>query len=351
MKKQINNGFNRLYAFGDKSLIDLSLSENPLGCSKLVKKRLRSIIPKLNDYPDPRKTRLKKALAEKFSLKADSFFIGNGSESIIIDLARVFLAQGDGVIIPKLTFPMFKIASELTGAVVVESEMTDDLEISLDSILEKITTKTKMIFICNPNNPTGNVISRLRLVKFLKSVPKKVIIVLDEANIEFDGTSLINEVKKFKNLVVLRTFSKGFGLAALRIGFCVASDGIINLLSACTQPFPVSSISEELAIVALDDQAFLNKTKDFIFSQSKIMRRELELLGFKVFPSKSNNLFVRIPNNFDKNEFSNKLKNENISIVKGSNFSGFDDSFFRVCPRGIFINKLFIKKIKSIVGN
>jgi len=246
---------------------------------------------------------------------------------------------------------MFKIASELTGAVVVESEMTDDLEISLDSILEKITTKTKMIFICNPNNPTGNVISRLRLVKFLKSVPKKVIIVLDEANIEFDGTSLINEVKKFKNLVVLRTFSKGFGLAALRIGFCVASDGIINLLSACTQPFPVSSISEELAIVALDDQAFLNKTKDFIFSQSKIMRRELELLGFKVFPSKSNNLFVRIPNNFDKNEFSNKLKNENISIVKGSNFSGFDDSFFRVSPRGIFINKLFIKKIKSIVGN
>ncbi|MBU0974745.1 aminotransferase class I/II-fold pyridoxal phosphate-dependent enzyme [Patescibacteria group bacterium] len=351
MKKQTNKGFNQLYAFGDKSLIDLSLSENPLGCSRFVKKRLKEIFPKLSDYPDPRKTRLKKALADKFNLQASSFFIGNGSESIIIDLSRALLKNGDHVIIPKLSFPMFEISSKLVGASVINSKMTADLEISLDSILEKITNKTKMIFICNPNNPTGNVISKSRLLSFLKSVSKGIFVILDEANIEFGGSSLIKEVKNFNNLVILRTFSKGFGLAALRVGFCVASEAVQNLLSASTQPFPVSSISEELVIVALNDQAFLDKTKAFVNSQRKIMVRELKLLNFKVFPSRSNNLFVKIPDSLDQNEFFQRMKDQNISVVKGSSFSGFNDSFFRVSPRGILTNKIFIKKIKDIVGN
>ncbi|MCB9813345.1 MAG: histidinol-phosphate aminotransferase family protein [Pseudomonadales bacterium] len=354
MKKINKNNkisFKNLYAFGKKALIDLSLSENPLGCSPLVLKEFKIMNLKLNDYPDARLSAIKKALAKKFDLNEQNFFISNGSEAIIINLSRLFLQADNQVIIPKLTFPMFNIAAKQARATVLEAKMNQDLSISLDEVSKNITNKTKIIFICNPNNPTGNILQKSQIERFLKSVPQNILVVIDEANIEFGGESLISSINQFKQLIILRTFSKGFGLASLRIGFCVASEEIIEKLSDFSQPFPISEISEKLAVVALKDEKFLKYTKKNMRFQRIKMTSQLELLGFEVFPSGSNNLFIKIPKKIDKKTFEKDLMNAGISLVEGKNFSGFNNAFFRVSPRDEFTNKFFIKKISDIVGN
>mgnify|MGYP000321368639 CR=1 FL=1 len=254
----------KLYAFGSKKSLDLSLSENPLGCSPRVSSTFRKLKINFNDYPKVNGNDLKKALSQKLSINENLFFIANGSESIINMIPRILCKPNDEVIIPELTFPMFQTCSELAGLKTKIIKMNKNLEIDLNGILKGITNRTKLIFICNPNNPTGNVLSKKRLISFLDKVPKKVLILLDEANIEFAGETLVNEVSKRNNLVILRTFSKGFGLANLRVGFAVAPAPIINKLEEEINVFPVSGLSENLAISALSDDLFINKTKEFI---------------------------------------------------------------------------------------
>lgn len=345
MKKK---GFNNLYALGEKLSIDLSLSENPLGFSNLVSQELSAGLTKLNDYPDVKLSGLTSALAKKFGLGQVNFFIGNGSESVLLSVTKNLLEKGDQVIIPELTFPMFAIASELEGAEVLRSKMDENLGISLEEIKKLVGGKTRIVFLCNPNNPTGGVIPKANLLEFLAKLPDSVFVVIDEANIEFGGQSVIKEVKNFKNLIVLRTFSKGFGLASLRIGFCAANSEIIELLQQNTQPFPISGISEKLAIAALKDGDFLKKTKQFVQKQRRKMRTAIGEIGFKVFPTQSINLFVKIPDEFDASLFGEKLKLAGISVINGSNFPGFDDRFFRVSPRDESTNQLFLEKLAQI---
>ena len=286
--------FRNLYAFGKKLPIDLSLSENPLGCSPKIAQVLKQItLQDVFDYPDPDCKQLKKAISSRFGVGSGNVFVANGSEAIIKLLPLALLKAGDEVIIPKLTFPMLGIASLLSKRKVVFSEMTTDFDIDLEDIKKKTSKCTKLIFLCNPNNPTGRVIPKKKIIDFVGSTD--ALVVIDEANIEFGGTTVINETKDFDNLIVLRTFSKGFGLAGIRIGFCVAGEGIIKLLERSGQPFPVSSISEEIAIVALKDKQFLKTTKTFMKAERDFLAGELSKKGFTVVKSQANNLLVITP--------------------------------------------------------
>ena len=340
----------KLYALTEKRPIDVSLSENPLGCSPMVSSALKQMQVDFNDYPSPNSKQLQKKLSEKFLLlNIDNFFVANGSESIINDLPKVFCKDGDEVVVPKLTFPMFAVCSQLANLNVVSVEMTDDIGIDLEGIITGISDKTKMIFLCNPNNPTGSVLPKNKIMQFINQVPQNVLVVVDEANIEFGGESVISEIVNQKNLIVLRTLSKGFGLATLRIGFAVADKSIIQMLEEETPIFQISGISEELACIALDDDEFIQKTKQFTAKQRSYLKKQLTEMGFSVFPSEANNLFVKIPNKFSVNQFSNKLAEKGISVVMGSNFDGFDDSFFRVSIRDRETNQKFIQKIEEII--
>lgn len=350
--KKINlRGMKKLYAFGKKRSLDLSLSENPLGCSPMVSSAFKKLKLNFNDYPKVNGGSLKKALSKKLSINEKLFFIANGSESIINMIPRILCKPNDEVIIPQLTFPMFKTCSELAGLKTKLIKMKNNLEIDLNGILKRITNKTKLIFICNPNNPTGNVLSKNKLISFLNKVPNSVLVVLDEANIEFAGETLINEVIKRRNLIILRTFSKGFGLANLRIGFAVASKLIINKLEEEINIFPISGISEKLAIAALEDDLFLKKTKQFIKKERTFLKESLSEIKFKVFPSQANNLFIKLPKSINKEVFLEEINKSDISLVKGNNFGELDNQFFRISPRKRKINEEFLKRVKVILEN
>ncbi len=336
----------KLYAFLEKRSVDLSLSENPLGCSPLVVSALKKIAISFNDYPKANGFLLKSDLAGKFNLESKNFFIANGSEAIIINLPRVF-GQIDGeIIMPALTFPMFEISAQLGKQRAVLIKMKADLSIDLVAILTAITSKTRMIFLCNPNNPTGNVLKKSQILDFMAQVPESVLLVIDEANIEFGGDSLINEISNRKNLLIIRTFSKGFGLANLRIGFIAANENLITKLEAETQPFPISGLSENLARFALRDADFIDQSQKFIDQERRLMSKTLQRLSFKVFPSGANNLFVQIPPSISVNLFAKFLKQADISVVTGDNFKGFDNRFFRVSIRSAEVNRKFLKELE-----
>lgn len=339
----------KLYALTEKRAIDLSLSENPLGCSPRVSSALKKIQVDFNNYPSPNAKQLRKKLAQKFGLNENNFFVANGSESIINDLPKVFCDIGDEAIIPELTFPMFRVSCELTGLKVILVKMTGALGINLSKMLKNISSRTKMVFLCNPNNPTGSILLKDEIVKFVRQVPQNVLVVVDEANIEFGGESVINELINQDNLIVLRTLSKGFGLATLRIGFAVANKNIIQKLEEETPIFQISGISEQLACIALDDDDFLQRTKRFVAAQRVFLKKELKKLGFTVSPSEANNLFIRLPLFLSVKQFVDKLSKKGVSVIVGSNFNGFDDSFFRISVRDAKTNKMFIQKIKEIV--
>jgi len=339
--------FRKLYAFGTKLPIDLSLSENPLGCSPRVVMALRDLSAKdFFNYPDPDCSQLKKAIAKRFKIEIGSIFVANGSEAIIKLLPQVLLKAGDEVIIPKLTFPMFEIASKMIRGKVIFSEMTPNFDIDMADIKSKITDKTKLIFLCNPNNPTGKVISKREILAFVHST--KAIVVVDEANIEFGGETVIREVKKFNNLVVLRTFSKGFGLAGFRIGFCVANKDIVQLLQQISQPFPVSTVAEKAALVAITDTQFIKKTKKFMKGEREFLRSELTKRGFEVIKSEANNLLVVVPSSLPN--LTNKLNERGVSVVDGSSFNFKNVRFIRVSPRLRDTNKKFIDIIDQILN-
>lgn len=350
MAKNMNNqsfSFRNLYAFGSKLPIDLSLSENPLGCSPKVAVVLKSLNqPDFFDYPDPDCNQLKKVLSSRFKLSADNFFVANGSEAIIKLLPSILLDPGDEVIIPKLTFPMFEIASQMTGANVLLSEMTQDLDIDLQNMVSKLSNKTKLIFLCNPNNPTGRILTKNELVNFVKKT--QALVIVDEANIEFGGQSVIKEVKRLKNLVVLRTFSKGFGLAGFRIGFCAANPTLIQRLKQVSQPFPVSTIAEKAALAALKDSNFITRTRIFMKEQRTFLALELTKRGFEVIPSQANNLLVKVP--VSSSNFVKALNDEDVSVVDGASFKLNGVNFIRVSPRLEITNKLFLMAIDKVMA-
>jgi len=341
--------FRKLYAFGTKLPIDLSLSENPLGCSPRVAMALKGLSDKdFFDYPDPDSSKLRMVLAKKLQVEAASIFVANGSEAIIKLLPQVLLNDNDEVVIPELTFPMFEIATKLAGGKVVFSKMTDEFAIDIDDIEARISKNTKLIFLCNPNNPTGQIIQKQSILNFVKSVKANVIV--DEANIEFAGETVIREVRKLRNLIVLRTFSKGFGLAGFRVGFCVANRDVVERLKGAGQPFPVSTIAQKAAILALEDEQFMKKTKDFMKKERKFLTKELSLREFKVVRSKANNLLVKVNKVFKSStEFVNKLNEKGVSVVDGASFKGLNGQFIRVSPRLRTTNEKFIKAIDDIL--
>lgn len=338
--------YRNLYAFGNKLPIDLSLSENPLGCSPKIQRVIQQLRKNdFFDYPDPDCNELKKVISKRLLIQPECIFVTNGSEAIIKLIPQVLLAPGDEVIIPTLTFPMFAIASTISGGKVIRSKMTRNFDIDLYDIRNKITSKTRLIFLCNPNNPTGKIISKKSIVEFVNNTNLPVVV--DEANIEFGGETVIQATKNTSNLIVLRTFSKGFGLAGFRIGYCVANKETVQLLQRYNQPFPVSSAAQKAAMTAFTDTKFIEKSKKYIQKERNFVTNELRKRGFTVIQSEANNLLVLIPKSIP--DFVKKLNAKGISVVDSSSFAMNTNDFIRVSPRTRKINQLFIQAIDNIM--
>lgn len=336
------------YALKEKLPIDLSLSENPLGCSPKVFEVARKNINEIPLYPDPTSKELKQALSRKHRVSKKKITLGNGSEQLIDLLPRILLEPGDEVIIPKVTFILFENASIISGATTIFSEMTKDFSIDLQDCKNKIANKTKLIFLCNPNNPTGKVLKKKNILEFIKTV-RPIDVVVDEANIEFGGESVVNEINRLKNLIVLRTFSKALGLAGLRIGACIARGKLIRAMDKVKQPFSINVLAQKCAVAALRDNKFIKKTKKFMDNQRRFMTKELRKRGFEVIDSQSNNILVRVDKVLGSSTNCVKMLNKNnVSVVGGADFRGVGRKFIRISPRLPVINEKFIEIIDKL---
>lgn len=287
---------------GIGSAIKLASNENPFGCSGMVKNKCLAEMDKLAFYPDGNAYYLKNALSEFYSLATDQITIGNGSNDILDLLARSFLAAGDEVIFSKYAFLVYPLVAKAVSAVsVVANSLPADhasqpFGHDLSAFYEAISDKTKLIFIANPNNPTGTWVSYQLLENFVKKVPSNIIVVIDEAYFEYvvepEYQSAIQLIADFPNVVVTRTFSKIYGLAGLRIGYSISHSSIADLLNRVRQPFNSNSIGLAAAQTALTDQKFVEACKERNNNGMQQLREYFDSFSINYIPSVANFIAV-----------------------------------------------------------
>jgi len=336
--------------FNIKKIIKLASNENPLGPSNKALESIKKNCERINRYPESTCYYLRKKLAaqmdKKFTL--DNFIIGNGSNEIIELVLRAFLNPGERVISCFPTFLIYKIASSVAGADYVEVPLDKNLKYDLSAIKRKITKNTKVIFISNPNNPTGTYILKKELVEFFKKVPDHVIIVVDEAYNEFvdiDEEITLYEYIYKKPIVIMRTFSKAYGLSGLRIGYGIAIKKCIDYLNRVRQPFNVNMLAQEAALAALKDDKHIQKVKNLISDQKMYMYSELEKLNLKFIKSQTNFILIDVEKNSYK-IYNNMLKHG--IIVRPMNEYNLNN-FIRVTIGTTEENKKFIKLLSKFI--
>lgn len=272
-------------------VVKLASNENPLGPSPLVLSAVERQLGSMTLYPDGGGYRLKKAIAEHYTLEADQITLGNGSNDVLELIARAFVGPEHEVIYSEYAFIVYSIVSQAVGASAVVTDAKDWAH-DLEAMLNAITENTKVIFIANPNNPTGTWLSKEALDCFLARVPETVLVVLDEAYTEYvqlpDFPSGLELLEHYPNLIVTRTFSKAFGLAGLRVGFSVSNQQIANVLSRVRQPFNVNSLALVAAETALSDKTYLAETIQTNSRGMDFFESGLTQLGIDFIPSVGN---------------------------------------------------------------
>ncbi|AKH19754.1 histidinol-phosphate transaminase [Sedimenticola thiotaurini] len=275
--------------------VKLASNENPLGCSELAKEAVRAELAQVGLYPDGGGVALRNALAEKHGVSPNQITLGNGSNDVLDMIARVFLAPGLESLFSQYAFAVYPISSQAVGAtlnVVPARDYGHDLE----EMLNRIGEKTRVVWIANPNNPTGTWLNGEELEGFIAAVPSNVIVVVDEAYIEYvdepDYPDASLWLDKYPNLVVTRTFSKSYGLASLRVGYGLAHADITDLLNRVRQPFNVNSMALAAARAALEDQAFIQRSVEMNRAGMAQMTAAFEAMGLSYIPSVGNFITV-----------------------------------------------------------
>ena len=310
--------------YGIKGAVKLASNENPLGPSPLAIDAVTKALAGLNRYPDGGGHELITRLARMHGVAPGNIVLGNGSDDIIGMLALAFLAPGDEAVLPRPSFLMYEIAVKSADAVPVYAPLNSSLAIDLEEIRRKITPSTKMVFLCNPNNPTGTIIADAQMNEFLKGIPDHIIVVVDEAYIEFvrdkNCTSSVRLAGEDSAVVTLRTFSKAYGLAGLRAGYGIMAGPIADILNRVRQPFNLNSPAQAGAAAALADTAFFEKTIRTIHGGLDDLYRGLDRLGIPYFPTQAN--FFLIDVRTDANEVFKRLLKQGV-IVRSMVSYGF----------------------------
>ena len=276
-------------------IIKLASNENPLGPSPKAVAAMVAATESAQLYPDGGGVYLRDAIAERLLLARENIILGNGSNEVIEFIAHAFLNHGDDVITSKYAFIAYKLIAQLSGAQTIETA-TINFQPDLEAMLSAITPKTKVIFVANPNNPTGALIAQKKIDNFIERAPEAVITVLDEAYFEFldDPPDTLRHVRDGRNVVILRTFSKIHGLASLRIGYGIARPELIEVLQKTRQPFNVNGIAQVAALAALSDDEHLRRTKQVVDDGRAYLEKEFRGMNLKFTPSAGNFVFVNV---------------------------------------------------------
>jgi len=293
-------------------------NENPLGSSPKAKAAIQAELENINRYPETGSTVLRTALAEYYGLNADNVIISNGGDNIITTLMNTYIEAGDEIVVCEPYFFVYGVESGMLGANLVKVKPVNGFECNLEGMLEAITDKTKLVMITNPNNPTAVTIGADAIDDFLNKVPENVIVVLDEAYAEFvegDFPDSISYVKSRPNVLVIRTFSKLYGLAGLRVGYALASEAIIANMRKIIETFPVNRLAQAAAAAALTDTEFRAASVQLAKDNREFYNRELPKFGFEIVPGQANFMFVNLKR--DSRELAAALKAKGIMIKDG----------------------------------
>ncbi|MBI3593411.1 MAG: histidinol-phosphate transaminase [Nitrospirae bacterium] len=282
---------------GISGIVKLASNENPLGPSPLALKAIDRFKKTIFRYPDGNGYDLTQKLAEQLKVSPDQIALANGSNEIIELLTRAFLLPDDEVIMADLTFSLYRIMSEAARAEVVTVPLIRYRH-DLNGMAAKINDRTRMIFICNPNNPTGTLLHPHEIKEFIQKVPSDTVVVLDHAYEEYvsDPTysNMIEEIRHYENLIILRTFSKLYGLAGLRIGYGVASEAMIEILNKVRQPFNTNILGQKGALAAMGDVAHLKASRQTNQEGKKYLYQCFKELNIHYIPTEANFIFFEI---------------------------------------------------------
>ncbi len=283
---------------GISGIIKLASNENPLGCSPLAVAAMHEAIKTIALYPDGNGFELKDALSKRYGVEHARIVLGNGSNDMLELAARAFLAPGDKAVYAGHAFAVYPLATQAVGATgicVPAINFGHDLEAMLKAAVKQ---QAKLVFIANPNNPTGTFLNAVELLDFLRALPPQILVVLDEAYNEYLPDELrydsVSWLKEFPNLIISRTFSKAYGLAGLRVGYALANLQVADMMNRVRQPFNVNSVAQAAAVAALKDEAFVRQTHELNRRGMKQITQGLGKLGLEFIPSYGNFISFKI---------------------------------------------------------
>ena len=311
---------------GLKKVVKLASNENPFGCSERVKEAIERELRHVQIYPDGYARDIRMKVAEHLGVEPDQLIFGSGADEVILILCRAMLTNNSNTVMATPTFSQYRHNAIIEGAEIREVPLQDG-EHDLEGMLKQIDEKTRIVWVCNPNNPSGNYIDRERFVSFLRQVPEHVLVVSDEAYFEYvvadDYPDTIALLDDHPNLIILRTFSKAYGLASLRIGYGIANPSLINKLEPARPPFNTSRIAQAAAIAALEDQNFVETCRQKNRDGLNQFYRFCETHQLDYYPSQANFILIDFKRSGD-DVFNYLLKNG--YIVRSGESLGFPTS-------------------------
>lgn len=282
---------------GVSKVIKLASNENPFGPSPKVIQAIRDFAPNVHFYPDGGCYYLKKDLASHLGVNPENIIMGNGSDEIVSIITRVFIQKDDEAVMGDPSFLMYRIDTLLSQGKITPIPLKE-FKIDISKMIKAITPKTKIIFISNPNNPTGTITKREEIGRIIKQAPSDVLIVCDEAYHEYvddpEYPDSLSWVREGKNIIVLRTFSKIHGLAGMRIGYGIARKGIISILNRARPPFNVNSLAQVAARASLKDKEHILRSKKIAREGKKFLYQKLTELGVPFVPTQANFILIKV---------------------------------------------------------
>jgi histidinol-phosphate aminotransferase len=283
--------------YGLEDVIKLASNENPLGPSPKAMEAIREALPTLNLYPDGQSYYLRHALADFLEIAPDYVTVGNGADGIIMQTCMAYLDEGDEVVVSASSFPVYDIYTHVMRAALVKTPLKNH-GLDLDAMAAAVTPRTKLVFVCNPNNPTGTIVTADEVDDFMARVPDHVLVVFDEAYYEMVDSDVYPETMAYvregrPNVMVMRTFSKVFGLAGIRLGYAIGVPELLTPLKRVKEPFAVNLLAQAAGVAALKDIDFLRKTVEATQRERRFLQEQLEELGLEIVPSQTNFILVK----------------------------------------------------------
>ena len=303
-------------ANSDLEVFKISSNENPYAPHPKIIEAINRAANSIQRYPDPNSTRLVERLAEKYQVTPNQISLGTGSVAVLTQLIQASASVGDEVIFAWRSFEAYPIVTKVSGATAIRVPLNKNYEHDLPKMLDAITEKTKTILVCSPNNPTGPIVKKQDFLNFISQVPKDILVVLDEAYTEFvTDPAAINgaqDVITESNVAILRTFSKAYGLAGLRVGFTIAQEPVIDYLKKVALPFGVSSLAQAAAIAALEYEPELLQTVNAIVLERDRVSNELTKQGWNLANPQANFIWFDLKDKSE--EFANACEQAGIIV-------------------------------------